>query len=70
MHLQKNKLYLPNLLVLLTKFNIHKCKFSCQKPLFYVLLADIQHYFETISNSCNKKALKTVEICKLFNIFL
>ncbi len=35
-----------------------------------LLLAEIQNYFETISNSCNKKALKTVEICKLLNLFL
>lgn len=67
--LHKKKTYFLNLLVLLTKFYIHKCKFSNQKPFFYILLTEMQYYFETVSNSFTKKALKTTEICKLYNLF-
>lgn len=37
---------------------------------FYILLTEMQYYFETVSNSFTKKALKTTEICKLYNLFL
>jgi len=37
-----------------TKFDVHKCKFSGQKPLFDVLSTDVQHYFGTISDSCKE----------------
>jgi len=42
-------------------------KFSGQKPLFNVLLIEVQHYFGTIFDSCNNKALKTIEIWQSFN---
>lgn len=53
--LHKKKTYFLNLLVLLTKFYIHKCKFSNQKPFFYILLTEMQYYFETVSNSFTKR---------------
>ncbi len=51
-----------NLLILLTQLY-----FSYQKPL-YVLLAEMQHYFGTIYNSCNKKALKIAEAVESFHL--
>jgi len=38
------KEYLINLLLLLAKFSIHKCKFGGNKPLFLILKSEIQQY--------------------------
>ena len=61
--------YLINLIILIAKFYIHKCKFSIMKPRFIVFLKEIELYIKTISLSTNRKALKTVTLCSHFNVF-
>ncbi len=39
--------YLINLLILLTKFHIHKCKFTNKKNYFMVLLTEICIYIDS-----------------------
>jgi len=37
--------FVINLLILLVKFHIHKCKFSNKKPLFSVFLIEFENIF-------------------------
>ena len=60
--------FLVNLLIILAKFNLHKCKFFKTKPSFVYFLKDVDLYFKTICASQNKKAVKTVKLCKKFNM--
>jgi len=66
----RKEYYLINILLLLAKFSIHKCKFGGNKPLFLILRAQIQQYLKTILGLKNKKAAKCVSICKHFHIFV
>jgi len=54
-------------LVIIFKFHIHRCKFSNQKPLFAVVLKELEHYMVSIKDSTNTKAVKTIH---LFNTFM
>jgi len=63
------ELYLTNLIILLAKFHIHKCKFTNKKPLFIVFSKECEIYFSTLKNSVNKKAVKTTHLCYEFGIF-
>ncbi len=56
------KYYVINLCFLLAKFHIHKQKFTGSKPLFSLLKVDLDKYVETIKNSANLKAMKTVSL--------
>ncbi len=62
--------YLINLLILLTKFHIHKCKFTNKKNNFMVLLTEICIYIDSIRDSVNKKAVRTLKVCEFYNIFI
>ncbi len=54
----------------LAKYVIHKCKF-CKRKLFYKnFLEDLKLYMCFISDSTNKKAVKTVNLLKRYIIFL
>ncbi len=64
-----NEYYVINLLLLLAKFHIHRSKFTHQNPLFIILKKEVQQYIQTISSSKNLKALKTVNLFGLFNLF-
>ncbi len=64
-----NEYFIINLLLLLAKFHIHRSKFTHQKPLFIVFKKEVQQYIQTISSSKNLKALKTVNLLHLFNLF-
>ncbi len=64
-----NKAFVINLLVLLVKFHIHRCKFSNRKPCFTVFYKELESYFCTIQSSTNRKAIKTVRLCSVFKIF-
>jgi len=62
--------FVINLLILLVKFHIHKCKFSNKKPLFSVFLIEFENiFFSTIQSSTNAKANKTVHLCTVLKIF-
>uniref|UniRef100_A0A669DIK2 Reverse transcriptase domain-containing protein n=1 Tax=Oreochromis niloticus TaxID=8128 RepID=A0A669DIK2_ORENI len=63
-----NEFYLINLLILLAKFHIHKSKFSNAKPSFKCFLNETKQYVKTIQHSQNLKAVKTINLCSLFNI--
>ncbi len=65
----EKEFYLINLLLLLAKFHIHKCKFSNNKPHFKVFVKELQQYFKTLSVSENTKARKTLTCCA-FSEFL
>ena len=62
----RDQVYLINVIILMAKFYIHKCKFSCKKPCFKT---EIEHYFVSIRFSMKQKAVITMRTCKLFNIF-
>ncbi len=64
-----NEYFIINLLLLLAKFHIHRSKFTHQNPLFIVFKKEVQQYIQTISSSKNLKALKTVNLLHLFNLF-
>lgn len=64
----EKEFYLINLLLLLAKYHIHKCKFSNNKPHFKVFFRELQQYFETLSASENTKARKTLTCFILFRI--
>lgn len=61
--------FVINLLILLVKFHIHKCKFSNKKPLFSVFLKEFKNNFSTIQSSTNRKSMKTVHLCTVCKIF-
>lgn len=63
------KWYIINLLIILGKCHIHEDKFSNAKPSFIAFEKESKQYVKTISDSNNKKAAKTHELCTLFNIF-
>lgn len=60
--------FIINLLILLAKFHIHKCKFSTKKTYFVLFLHEVVHYINLISGSNNKKAIKTFNICSSFSL--
>ena len=65
---KENIFFIINLLILLAKFHIHKCKFSTKKPSCVLFLHEVEHYFNLISASNNKKAVKTVNIWSSFSL--
>jgi len=66
---KSDQYYIINLIILLAKYRIHKCKFSSQKPSFLIFVKELKQYFMTIQHSQNKKAVKTTDLCLLFNIY-
>ena len=61
-HHHHERAYLINLLLILGKFHIHKCKFSNRKPAFTVFHKEFELYLKSIVSSENEKAVKTIEI--------
>ncbi len=62
--------YLINLLLLLARFSIHKCKYGNYKPLFLILKSEVKQYLKSIYTLINKKAVKCINICKHFHVFM
>ncbi len=62
--------YLINLLLLMAKFSIHKSKYGDYKPLFLILKSEIKQYLKSIYTSLNKKAIKSIKICKNVHVFM
>uniref|UniRef100_A0A1A8QY68 Reverse transcriptase domain-containing protein n=1 Tax=Nothobranchius pienaari TaxID=704102 RepID=A0A1A8QY68_9TELE len=63
-------LFLINLILFVAKFHIHKSKLCNKKPFFPVLRAELEQYISTISCVQNKKAVKTLNTCTLFNVLV
>lgn len=61
---KKSDIYFINLIFLLAKFYIHKCKFSKCNPLFLRFKHEMKMYFESIELSKNLKAMRTVAVFK------
>lgn len=64
----KDQLFAINLVILLTKFHIHKAKYSNQKPTFLVFHKEFIMYLSSIVPSDNQKAIKTVNIFAKLNV--
>uniref|UniRef100_A0A3B5R4M7 Reverse transcriptase domain-containing protein n=1 Tax=Xiphophorus maculatus TaxID=8083 RepID=A0A3B5R4M7_XIPMA len=62
--------YIINLILLVAKYHIHKSKFSNQKPRFSAFKVEFKQYITSLQYSRNRKAIKTVDMCSRFNIFL
>ncbi len=62
--------YLINLLLLMAKFSIHKSTYGNYKPLFLILKSEIKQYLKSIYTLINKKAVKSINICKHFHVFI
>ncbi len=62
--------YLFNVLLLMAKFSIHKCKYGDYKPLFLILKSEIKQYLKSIYTLINKKAVKSIKICKHFYVII
>ncbi len=64
---QYGNIYFPfNLIILLAKYFIHKCKVMKVTPNFSYFQEDIKMYIKSLSTSYNKKAIKTLNVCSLF----
>jgi len=61
---KKRDIYFINLIFLLAKFHIHKCKFSNCSPLFVRFKLEMKMYFESIEFSKNLKAIRAVAAFK------
>lgn len=59
----EKEFYLINLLLLLTKYHIHRCKFSNNKLHFKVFVRELQQYFETLSVTENTKGEENTTSC-------
>ncbi len=64
-----NQTFIINL-ILLAKFHIHKCKFTHKKTFFIAFHSEIKQNIDSLKFSFNQKAIKTMNICKHFGIFL
>jgi len=62
--------FLCNLIILLAKYFIHKCKTMKVTPNFSHFQEDVKIYIRTLSTSCNQKATKTLNVCSFFDVFV
>lgn len=58
-----------NLILLFAKSHIHKAKFLNSRPSFLILDKEIKQYIDSIKKSKNQKAIETMNVCALYNIF-
>ncbi len=65
---KRKQFYVVNLILLLAKFHIHRCKYSNSRPHF-VFMKEFEQYLSLIQLSKNKKALKTESTCNSFPTF-
>lgn len=66
---KENQYFIINLLIILAKFFIHKCKYSKQIPSFAHFYEDVVSYMKLLYRSKNRKAMKTVNMCTILKIF-
>ncbi len=60
--------FIINLLLFLAKFYIHKCKFSKKTPYFFIFRKDFDVYVNSLRNSNNSIACKTLSWCKSYKL--
>jgi len=60
--------FVLNLLLFLAKFYIHKCKFSKKTPSFFIFKKDIDMYLNSLKDSKNSTACKTLHYCRSFKL--
>lgn len=65
---ESNVFYIINLVFILAKFFIHKCKYTNCKPLLSIFTNDINAYHKTLQSSTNPKAIKTVLLLGSFHL--
>ncbi len=69
MNVKKGDTYFINLMFLLAKYHIHKCKFSKCKPLFLRFKLEMKMYFKSIEFSTNLKAIRTMSLLRTWHFF-
>ncbi len=62
--------YLINLILLIAKFSIPKYKYGDYKPLFLILKSEVKQYLKSIYTLINKNAVKSINTCKHFHVFM
>ncbi len=65
-----NIFFLCNLIILLAKYFIHKCKVMKVTTNFSYFQEDIKIYIKCLSTSYNQNAIKTLNVCSLFGVFV
>ncbi len=65
-----NVYFLCKLIILLAKYFIHKSRTMNVLPNFFHFQEAIKIYITSLSTSCNKKAIKTLNVCSLFGVFI
>ena len=60
--------FLINLFLFFAKLHIHKSTFSKKTPCFYVFQKEMELYFKLITKSANEKAIKTIDLCNMYNL--
>jgi len=68
--IKHNQNYLINFILLMAKCYVHKCKFSCKKTNFILFRKEIELYIDSLRFYMKQKAIKTLKICKCYNIFI
>lgn len=63
-----HKAFVVNLILLYAKFHIHKAKFAGDKPSFTIFYKCFELYLQSLAPIENKKAMKTKNICEMFDI--
>jgi len=62
--IKHRQIYIINFILLMAKFSVYKCKFS------FHLEKKIELYIDSLRFSMKQKAIKTLKMCKCFNIFI
>lgn len=62
-------IYLINLLLLMSKYHIHSCKYSGKKTCFFAFHNSFKQYIQSITLSTKQKAIKTTDICMALDLF-
>lgn len=68
--IDKDVVYLIQLLIILGTFHIHKCKWSNSKPNFFHFINEFKQYGTTLTKMKNKKAIKTCCIINEYDLFV
>ncbi len=67
-HCKHNIEYIGNVLILLGKCYIHKCKFSSTSPKLHHFLCDFNYLIITLKNINTKKSVKFVKLYNDMNV--
>lgn len=65
-----NKSLCNYVIIIRDKFHRHKSKCSRSKPLFLIFEVQTKQYPNSIMDSKNRKAVKTLALCSLFGMIV